>query len=625
MPCLVEFGDIVLHMLGAEQEPRGLADNNPDAIVRLDRDMRYLYVNATVSAVSGYPREFLIGKTVGEAGNPPELVERWSTAVNTVFATREMVTLEFEYPSPEGITIWEARDIPECGPDGSVQSVLCVMRNVTEQRRTESALRDVYDQLVLALESTGLGTFDGDYLNGYVTLSEIAMRQAGLTGGPRFSLEVLRRTIHPDDRERVWQLMRPERVAPAPAGTPFAFEYKGIRTDGQERWFSVWGKLFSDAEGRLVRSLGVRLDITERKQLEAMAWERAEISAALFDSASQSIVAVDGDGRIRFANKMAGHVFGYERGELLGQPLTILIPEAARERHAGHERTFFTHMENRMMGIGLDLEARRKDGTTFPVEVALSAVQSLTGPLVVAFVSDITQRVEAEQIQRKHAAKVRTLAGSLLAAQEEERRRVSRELHDEICQQLAALAIHMGALAAEPLSEKGLCLLKELQGRLVKASEKTRHIAYELHPSILDDLGLETALRDLCKQFSEQSPDIELNFREVRLPSKVSRSVAACIYRIVQESLSNIRKHAGARRVYVDLTRRGSKITLTVQDDGQGFQYDAARGRGGLGLIGMEERARLEHGKLTITSRPKRGTRIRLELPSDNAPERSKT
>jgi PAS domain S-box-containing protein len=602
-------------MWRTEQGLSALGDNNPDALMRLDRDLHYLYVNATISAMSGYPREFFIGKTVSEAGTPQEVVDSWTETVGRVFSTGQMAAMEFEYSAPGGTTNWEARVIPEFGADGTVQSVCCIMRDVTEQRRTARALREMYDRFFLALESTGLGTFETDNPSGKVTLSDIAMGQLGLEGGPTFDLEFLLERIHPEDQEWVMELVKPTGTRCTQMVTPFAFDYRGIRTDGRERWFSIWGKLFADTEGRPVRTLGVQLDITERKRLEATVRERDEMSAALFDAAGQSIVAVDAQGTIQFVNKMATEVFGYERAELLGKSLQILIPEPARGRYAEREKKLFAHAENWVMGIGLDLEAQRKDGTRFPVEVALSVVQSLAGRLVVAFVSDITQRKQAEEVARKHAEEVQALAGSLLRAQEEERRRVSRELHDEICQQLAALTIDLGALAHEPLSKNGFRLLKDLQWRLVKASEKTRHIAYELHPSILEDLGLETALRDLCIQFSAQTKNIELDFQDIQLSEKVSLSVASCIYRIAQESLSNIGKHAGAKRVSVTLRMGDGKITLTIQDNGRGFNKEAARGRGGLGLIGMEERVRLEGGTLRIASRPNRGARIRVRLP----------
>jgi signal transduction histidine kinase len=272
------------------------------------------------------------------------------------------------------------------------------------------------------------------------------------------------------------------------------------------------------------------------------------------------------------------------------------------------------------MGIGLILEARRKDGTSFPVEIGLSAIETTGGRLAVAFVSDITQRRQLEQVARTHTQEVQALAASLLTAQEEERRRVSRELHDQICQQLASLAIDIGGLAASStLPEAMNSRLKDFQSRIVKASEETRHIAYELHPSVLDDLGLVASLRALCKDFSERNRDVDLKLSGATLPHSLQREAASCIYRVAQEGLQNIVKHADAKHVSVALTYKKGVVALTIADDGVGFTQPAVASRGGLGLIGMEERARLVNGKLSITARPGHGTRIALSIPLPDA------
>jgi signal transduction histidine kinase len=192
---------------------------------------------------------------------------------------------------------------------------------------------------------------------------------------------------------------------------------------------------------------------------------------------------------------------------------------------------------------------------------------------------------------------------------------VSRELHDQVCQQLAALAIDIGAFAASPLSDQNQGCFRELQARVVRVSEETRHIAYQLHPSVLDDLGLVASLRDLCKQFSARAKDIVLEFKDVALPAAVPREVASCLYRIAQESLQNVIKHAGAKHVSLALSLHQGTIALTIADDGIGFDPTAVRGRGGLGLVGMDERARVVNGQLVVTARPGRGTRIALKVP----------
>ncbi len=335
---------------------------------------------------------------------------------------------------------------------------------------------------------------------------------------------------------------------------------------------------------------------------------------SLLESTPQSVIGVSADEKIVLANGTTEKMFGYRPDELIGHPLQILIPENARQRHSEYHRVYFANMQTRPMGTGLDLEGRRKDGATFPVEIGLSVIATSGGKLGVAFVSDITQRKHMEQAARARAEEVQALAASLLTAQEEERRRVSRELHDQICQQLASLAIDIGGLVADfPPPEGAQSRVADLRARITKVSEETRHIAYELHPSVLDDLGLVASLQSMCKEFSERTK-IPVEFTSVAMPPNVPREIASCLYRVTQESLENIAKHSGAKRVSVALTLRKANVVLTVADDGAGFDLEAIKGRGGLGFIGMEERARLINGKLSIAARPGHGTRIALEV-----------
>ena len=227
---------------------------------------------------------------------------------------------------------------------------------------------------------------------------------------------------------------------------------------------------------------------------------------------------------------------------------------------------------------------------------------------------DVTERKRLTEAVEASRQEIRALAAQLLKAQEEERTRVSRELHDQICQQLASLAMEMGGLASEDLPEGAKLRLRTLQARVVKASAETRHIAYELHPSVLEDLGVAASLQSLCDEFSNRL-SIPIKFKHNVERSAVPREVAACLYRVAQESLNNIAKHAKAKHISASLTSSNGKVTLSIADDGAGFELDRIRGRGTLGLIGMEERARLVDGKLSIESKPGHGTRIALEIP----------
>ena len=426
-----------------------------------------------------------------------------------------------------------------------------------------------------------------------------------------------------------------------------------------QRWFLM---NVSPLKGTRGGAVIAHTDISARKSAEINARRSESTIRALLDSSVQSVIVVNENEKITMANSHTQRMFGYTGDQLVGMPLTTLIPgevagesrsrrtseeppaqpgpaaslarvpqEENRGRHTDDHVGYFANLQNRPMGASLNLEGRRRDGTRFPVEIGLSGIESNEGKFAVAFVSDITQRRQLEQAASAHAAQVQALAARLLTAQEEERRRVSRELHDQICQQLAALAIDISGYAESPAtsSEERLRRIKDLQARVVKASEATRHIAYELHPSVLDDLGLVASLGAQCREFSQRE-GIAVQFGNGVMPASIPREVASCLYRVAQEGLQNIARHSGAKQVTVELSVRDEALLLTIVDDGTGFDLEAVRGKGGLGLVGMEERARLVSGKLSITARPrpdaakagkgksglgKSGTRIALEVP----------
>ena len=229
---------------------------------------------------------------------------------------------------------------------------------------------------------------------------------------------------------------------------------------------------------------------------------------------------------------------------------------------------------------------------------------------------DITERKRAEAELATSRDEIRALAARLVTVQEEERRRLSREVHDQICQDLASIAIDLGGCAAKPPRREDLVTrFKALQHRVVQAAHEAHHLALRLHSPVLDDLGLVNALRDLCRQFSDGEQGIALKFESGALPELVPPEVASSVFRVARESLQNTAKHSCAKQGSVALTWQDGTIMLTIIDDGIGFDPQRARENGGLGLIGMEERARSVSGKLTIAAQPGSGTRIALEVP----------
>jgi signal transduction histidine kinase/ABC-type uncharacterized transport system substrate-binding protein len=222
-------------------------------------------------------------------------------------------------------------------------------------------------------------------------------------------------------------------------------------------------------------------------------------------------------------------------------------------------------------------------------------------------------RQHAERAAHESARDIRDLAGRLLTAEDDERRRIARELHDGVNQDLAALSIALSVLEdglPEGTPDDRRREITRLHARAVELAQAIRYLSHELHPGILQYAGLAAALRSHCREFNE-SHEVTVMCQSDDHLGEVPADVALCVYRVTQEALKNASMHAKARNAWVSLTREGTDLVLTIRDDGSGFDLDEARGRG-LGLISLEERVRHVGGRLSIDTEPEHGTKIRV-------------
>jgi signal transduction histidine kinase len=246
-------------------------------------------------------------------------------------------------------------------------------------------------------------------------------------------------------------------------------------------------------------------------------------------------------------------------------------------------------------------ETRHYETVKFPIPDK-DGVTILVGGISV----EITHR-KAEEETRK------ALMARLANAREEERRRISRELHDDLIQRLVAMALDLDQIPIEGSSRVKECM-RSLGQRIVQTAEAARHLAHSLHPSELDDLSLVTVLRSYCEDFARRE-GIEVDVRSRKLPRELRREIGSCVYRVAQESLSNVAKHAAAQRVSVILEGTGKSIRLRIKDSGIGFKPVTQESHFGLGLLSMEERVGLLGGNFGVRSRPGKGTEITAEIP----------
>jgi signal transduction histidine kinase len=230
--------------------------------------------------------------------------------------------------------------------------------------------------------------------------------------------------------------------------------------------------------------------------------------------------------------------------------------------------------------------------------------------------AELIERRRNEAALLRYREERQALTARLIEVQETESKHLSRELHDVFSQKLAVLGIEMAALAHAPPESSGAlsARLLDLTGQLGTLAKDIHRIARQLHPAILDDLGLVSALENECAAFSEQY-GIPAEFSADDIPRNLPEDVSLCLYRVAQESLRNAGKHSRAGEVRVTVTTASGEIVLEIQDLGDGFDIENIQGKGGLGLVSMEERARLVSGTLRIRSQRGKGTWVQVRTP----------
>ncbi len=399
------------------------------------------------------------------------------------------------------------------------------------------------------------------------------------------------------------------------------------------RWYSVRILPFVTAEHKIDGVLMVFVDVDDLKRSHERSQREQELITAILNAAKDLLVIVlDREGCILEFNRAAQELTEYSLDEVKGRPFWNLlpIPEERAQVKGGFEEVLrggTSHGETHWL-------TKRGHSRLVAWSNTVAVNDGGTVDYVICTGVDVTEREEAQLQARDSNAVVRSLreksdvtllqtqkelqalTARLLAIQEAGNKDLARELHDDLSQKLAALGMEVSTLlqpsarSPEALAERVHALSTRING----LAENVHAMSRRLHPAILDELGLEAALREECVGFSAQV-GVVAEFESKDVPLQVPEDVTLCLYRVAQESLRNIAKHARATKVRVVLFGDKGVLRLRIEDIGDGFDLNEAKGKGGLGLISMEERVRLVSGKFTIKSQAGEGTTVEVFVP----------
>ena len=378
-------------------------------------------------------------------------------------------------------------------------------------------------------------------------------------------------------------------------------ELFGLRKGGSEFPVEIRLSPIETEDGILVTN-AIR-DVSERKMLEELRFRLA----AIVESSDDAIASKTLNGIITTWNSGATRMFGYTEKEAIGRSVTMLIPP---ELQAEEEEI----LERLSAGKRIDhyeTIRRTKTGKNIDVSLSVSPVKDSSGRITGCskIARDITDRKRSEAV-------LANVSRQMLEAVESERARIGRELHDDINQRLGMLAVEIDQLTQAHSNDSA-----KIQDRLMKVGQRITEISidlstisHQLHPPLLEVLGIVAALRSFCSEFARRQK-VSINFRYDDALRPVSPEVSLCLFRVVQEALHNAVKYSNVTHLEVHLAQSENQAHLTVSDHGAGFDLEAAKSRGGLGLISMRERVRLVSGTFRIESKPIAGTRIDVRVP----------
>jgi len=607
-----------------------------DFAFTFDQEGRFLFANQPLANLLGLTPEAVVGKNFFDLGYPDDLAAKLQQQIRAVFETKEIVRDETPFTDLSGRTgYYEYILRPVLNGEGSVETVVGSTRDLTERQRAEQALAESETRFREFAENSADVFWIIDAPNEKLEYLNPAYERiwGEARGAVMHDFARWKELLHPDDRARVGDTLRQ-----LLNGRRMTVEYRIVRPDdGEVRWIRDTGFPIYDEKGALTRVAGVGRDITPEKERQEALLVTQQRFRLLVEGAPEYAMFIIGlNNRITYWSAGAERIFGWSAEEAVGQPGTLIftpedlaigqeikeIETAARDGVASDRRW---HM--------------RKDGSRVWVDGVMRRLVEENGTLrgFAKIARDATDRREAEEklqqshldLERRVAKRTADLTAAnqklqaeierrvkleqeILQISEREKRRIGQDLHDGLCQELAAAAFFLQSTARKlgPTHRQESVALTEA-AQIVNANVGlARDLARGLHPVELNASGLKNALSELAYRINQEVPCRFHCPHAVRVPGE---TLALNLYRIAQEAAANAVEHGKPKEITISLTRDRKGINLTIHDRGKGMAATAGQGRMGMHI--MKYRANAIGGSLTVNSKPNDGTTVTCHVP----------
>ncbi|HEV2481915.1 MAG TPA: PAS domain S-box protein [Puia sp.] len=590
-----------------ERRFRALIENSSDGLTILNEDGTVREISPTGEKIMGYPRETLLGQKRGDMVYPEDRALLASIFRKVLAEPRQAVNVEYRIVLPDGTCRWLACTFKNLLHEPYLQGIVVNYRDITDKKNNEIRLQKS-EELYRRAEAMGrIGHWEWDRHEDFLSLSDELYRILEIDkanfGNRCHEFHAM---LHPADKAdyliaQEAAVTKREKLDTTP---------RIITPGGNTKYVHILAELVPDEAGAPRYLSGTLQDITAPVIAQNQIINERNLSDSIINSLPGVFYLFNSEGRHLRWNKNFEEVTQYTAEEIPLIRSSDLVDDDEKELLAEKIANVFRTGEDSVLAHFL-----RKDRVKIPYYFTGRSILYEGQPCVLGVGLDFSDRLAAQEKVKKATQQLRELAAHLQNIREEERIEIARDIHDDLGQQLTAVQIALFRLAKQWKHE--VELEKQLQGitdMTAQVIKSIRRISTQLRPAVLDDIGLVEAMKWQSEEFERRfSIPVTAFFSDI--PDNLQQDIAVALFRIYQETLTNIARHAEASHVQVRLTSELRQISLEVQDDGKGFDEEIISSKRTLGLLGMQERALMIGGEFIFSSTPGKGTTIKILIP----------